>query len=255
MSAYRDQHFLTDKKAVERIVHLVPVSGRSVLEIGPGEGILTRALLAAGAKVTAVEIDSHLVENLTDTFSADIAVSNLSLIKGDATRCDLPLTELVIANLPYSASSKIMFRLLDQGFQTAVLMFQKEFADRMLAPIGSKECGRLSVMVQTYACVKKCFELSPSSFSPRPQVRSTVVRIMPRDPLFIIQDRKMYRALVRVLFSHRRKTVKNILKSATGEFGREKVLCALRDIDEEILRSRPESLYLEDFATITNLLV
>ncbi len=253
MSAYRDQHFLVDPKAVDRIIHLTEVEGRSVLEIGPGEGVLTRALLCAGAKVTAIEIDENLLRYLSDQFSSEVAGGRLELVLGDAARCALPSRDLIVANLPYSASSKILFRLLRMDFSEAVLMFQKEFADRMVAHIGSKECGRLSVMVQTYACVQKCFELPPSSFSPPPQVRSTVVKIIPRDPLFPIADDAVYGVVVRTLFSHRRKTVRNALKSARGELGDDKVLAAYSRIIPEILDSRAEELYLEDFATISNL--
>ena len=86
---------------------------------------------------------------------------------------------MVVSNLPYSVSSKITFRLLDIGFEVAVLMFQEEFARRMVAPAGTKNCGRLSIMVQTYAVVQQCFTLPPTCFSPKPQVHSMVVKITP----------------------------------------------------------------------------
>ena len=253
MSAYRDQHFLIDPKAVDRIINSTEVCGRTVLEIGPGKGVLTQALLRAGAVVTAVEIDESLLGYLTEHFSYEIDGGRLKLVLGDAARCALPATDLIVANLPYSVSSKILFRVLRMDFSEAVLMFQKEFADRMVARIGSKECGRLSVMVQTYACVQKCFELPPSSFSPPPQVRSAVVKVIPRDPLFPIANKDIYASVVRTLFSHRRKTVRNALKSARGELGDDKVQDAFSRIIPEILDSRAEELYLEDFATISNL--
>jgi 16S rRNA (adenine1518-N6/adenine1519-N6)-dimethyltransferase len=253
MSAYRDQHFLIDPKAVDRIINSTEVCGRTVLEIGPGKGVLTEALLRAGAVVTAVEIDESLLGYLTEHFSDEIDGGRLKLVLGDAARCALPATDLIVANLPYSVSSKILFRVLRMDFSEAVLMFQKEFADRMVARIGSKECGRLSVMVQTYACVQKCFELPPSSFSPPPQVRSAVVKVIPRDPLFPIANKEIYASVVRTLFSHRRKTVRNALKSARGELGDDKVQNAFSRIIPEILDSRAEELYLEDFATISNL--
>ena len=93
---------------------------------------------------------------------------------------NLPPFSMVVSNLPYSVSSKITFRLLDIGFTVAVLMFQEEFARRMVAPGGTKDCGRLSIMVQTYAVVQQCFTLPPTSFSPKPQVHSMVVKIIPR---------------------------------------------------------------------------
>jgi 16S rRNA (adenine1518-N6/adenine1519-N6)-dimethyltransferase len=253
MKAYHDQHFLIDPNAVQRIVNLADVKGVRVLEIGPGNGALTRALLDRGAIVKAVEIDRSLCDELTILFSEEIDQGRLTLQQGDAVRCDLPPFEMVVSNLPYSVSSKITFRLLDIGFREAVLMYQSEFADRMVAPPGSKDCGRLSIMVQTYAAVRPCFKLSPSCFSPKPQVHSTVVKMVPREPLFPINNRKLYADVVRALFSHRRKTVRNCLKGSIGSMldrtWVERVIAAL---PEEIMKSRPEELYLEDFATISN---
>jgi 16S rRNA (adenine1518-N6/adenine1519-N6)-dimethyltransferase len=253
MKAYRDQHFLIDPYAVERIVNLAEVKGTLVLEVGPGNGVLTRALLDRGALVRAVELDGSLCENLHDLFSEEIAQGRLTVQRGDATRCELPPFEVVVSNLPYSVSSKITFRLLDIGFKEAVLMYQSEFADRMVASPGTKECGRLSIMVQTYAAVRTCFKLPPSCFSPKPQVHSTVVKMIPREPIFPIHNRGLYADVVRALFSHRRKTVRNCLKGSIGSMLErtwvDRVIAAL---PEGILRSRPEELYLEDFATISN---
>jgi 16S rRNA (adenine1518-N6/adenine1519-N6)-dimethyltransferase len=203
--------------------------------------------------VHAVELDGKLCEGLKDTFSEEIAQGQLTVLQGDATRCELPAFEMVVSNLPYSASSKITFRLLNIGFEEAVLMFQSEFAERMVAPAGTKDCGRLSIMVQTYATVQLCFTLPPNCFSPRPQVHSTVVKIVPREqPIFPINDRHRYADVVRALFSHRRKTVRNCLRGSGGMLDSEWVKRVIAALPEEILRSRPEELYLEDFATISN---
>ena len=252
MKAHHDQHFLIDQRAIDRIADLVPLKGRVVLEVGPGNGVLTRALLSRGATVRAVELDGLLCEELSDTFSGEIASGRLTVTHGDASRCDLPPFSFVVSNLPYSISSKITFRLLEIGFEEAVLMYQSEFAHRMIAPAGTKDCGRLSIMVQTYATVQKCFELSPNCFSPKPQVHSTVVRIISRPPIFYVEDHKRYADVVRALFSHRRKTVRNCLKGSVGMFGEVWVQKAIAALSDEILKSRPEELYLEDFATIAN---
>jgi 16S rRNA (adenine1518-N6/adenine1519-N6)-dimethyltransferase len=250
MSAPRDQHFLVDPGAIDRIASLLPVSGTVVLEVGPGKGALTRALLDRGAEVVAVELDRHLCTELASTFSPEIETGQLHLIPGDATRVPLPPFTYVVSNLPYSISSPITFRLLDLGFREAVLMYQYEFARRMLAAPGSPDCGRLSVMVRTYAEVTRCFDLSPRCFSPEPQVRSTVVRLRPREPPYPIADRKRYAAVVLALFTHRRKTVRNGLRSARGIFGGETVDRMLAALPEEILAARPERLTLADFASI-----
>jgi 16S rRNA (adenine1518-N6/adenine1519-N6)-dimethyltransferase len=252
MRAVKDQHFLIDERAVRRIAGLIDVRDRVVLEIGPGSGALTRALLDHGALVRAVEIDAGLVEEIGFIFADEIEEGRLEVICGDAARCDLPPFELVVSNLPYSASSRITFRLLDAGFEEAVLMYQAEFAQRMVAPAGTPDCGRLSIMIQTTCRVERCIDLSPQCFSPRPQVRSTVVRIVPRGPIFPISDWKLYADVVRALFSHRRKTVRNCLRNSRGILRDEDVELMLSALPEEILSSRPEALYLEDFATITN---
>jgi 16S rRNA (adenine1518-N6/adenine1519-N6)-dimethyltransferase len=254
MGARHDQHFLIDPTAVARIVGAYPVDGRHVLEIGPGQGILTDALLESGAIVTAIEYDRYLIEHLEARFGPQIAAGRLTLIQGDAARCPWPEFELMVANLPFSISSPVVFRLLESPYEAAVLMFQREFAERMRAPIGTSDCGRLSVMVQTWARVEGCFVLPPSAFSPPPAVDSMVVRITPRGLLFPINDPRVYADVVRVLFMQRRKTVRNGLRAAAGAFGRDAVDRLLTVLPAEVLASRPEALYLEDYATIANLL-
>jgi 16S rRNA (adenine1518-N6/adenine1519-N6)-dimethyltransferase len=254
MKAHHDQHFLIDPHAIDRIAELADVNGKRVLEVGPGNGALTRALLDRGAVVHAVELDQALCEGLTSRFSEEISRGQLTVQHGDATRCELPPFEMVVSNLPYSVSSKITFRLLDIGFTEAILMFQSEFAARMVAPAGTKDCGRLSIMVQTYAVVHQCFKLPPNCFTPKPQVHSTVVKIVPRKhTLFPINDRQRYADVVRALFSHRRKTIRNCLKGSGGMLDPEWVRRVIMALPEEILKSRPEELYLEDFATIANM--
>ena len=254
MGARHDQHFLIDPTAVSRIVEAYPVEGRRVLEVGPGRGVLTDALLGAGAEVTAIEYDRLLVEHLEARFTDAIADGTLTLVQGDAARSPWPDFELMVANLPFSISSPVVFRLLHSPYEAAVLMFQREFAERMRAPIGSSDCGRLSVMVQTWTRVEACFVLPPSSFSPPPAVDSMVVRMTPRDPLFPIADPDLYADVVRSLFMQRRKTVRNGLRSVAGIFGRDTIDRLLAELPGEVLASRPEALYLEDFATITNLI-
>ncbi len=252
MSAPRDQHFLIDQRAVEKIAGFVDVSGRRVLEIGPGEGVLTRALLDRGARVVAVEIDLALVDELEFLFADEIAEGRLEIIPGDAAKVDFPPFDIVVANLPYSASSAITFRLLESGFEVAVLMYQKEFARRMIAQPGTRRVGRLSVMMQTYASVKPLLELSPNSFRPKPQVRSWVVRITPHDPPYPLADRRVYADVVRVLFSHRRKTIRKGLRSGKNTFEVDMIERAIADLPDDLLGQRPEDLSLEDFALIAN---
>ena len=253
MSAPRDQHFLIDKRAIERVATVIDVKDRRVLEIGPGTGNLTRALLKHGGIVIAVEIDPLLYDDLEAEFAQEIAEGRMELLLGDASRCDLPPFDAVVSNLPYSLSSKITFRLLEIGFSEAVLMYQSEFARRMFARVGSPDYGRLSVMVQTNAEVTPAFELSPGCFSPKPQVRSMVVKLVPKDPPYPLHDRRRYAEVVRVLFSHRRKTVRNGLRSARGTFDDDMIQRMLDSLPEEVLKARPENLGLGEFARIANI--
>jgi 16S rRNA (adenine1518-N6/adenine1519-N6)-dimethyltransferase len=252
MTAPHDQHFLIDSRAIDKIARFVDVRDKRVLEIGPGEGPLTRALLDHGATVIAVELDRYLCTELEDRFKEEIESGRLKLINGDAVKCALPPFDIVVSNLPYSASSKLTFRLLDIGFEVAILMYQKEFGQRMVALPGTPECGRLSIMVQTYATVKPLLELSPAAFRPRPKVRSWVVKITPRDPPYAIQDRSFYAEVVRELFSHRRKTVGKGLKISMEKLGTGPITAILSSVPDHILKARPEELTLEMFAQISN---
>ena len=255
MGARFDQHFLKDAKAVQRICDEVDPSCTSILEIGPGQGVLTHGLLQRGLRVHAIERDPVLIPLLERRFSAEIAAKQLILTNGDALHIPLDMIpfEYIVSNLPYSISSPMTFRLLEYPFMGAVLMYQREFADRMKAPIGSRDCGRLTIMVQSFAYVTHCFSLSRDAFTPPPAVGSTVLKLQPKDPVFYIADREVYAVVVRELFSKRRKMVRTILAAAGSVFGEEKVAMALSMLDSEILESRPEQLYLEDYATISNL--
>jgi len=254
MKAPFDQHFLTDLKTVDRIASVVDVNGSHVLEIGPGRGVLTSALLAKGAILTVIEIDSTLTGSLESRFREEIAEGRLKIINADATKTKIPDFDYAISNLPYSASSKITFRILEREYKAAVLMYQKEFAQRMIAMPGTPACGRLSIMVQTYARVKPVMEVPPESFSPPPEVWSWVVKITPIEPPYQINDHEIYADLVKSLFSARRKTVRNGLKGASGVFGKDSVLNAIATLPDEILSARPEELGLRDFALISNVI-
>ena len=252
MKAPKDQHFLIDTDAVDFIADSVPVKRRNVLEIGPGGGILTAALLERGANVRSIELDGTLLPNLERLFKNELASGQLTITRGDASKVPLPDFDLVIANLPYSISSKITFRLLETGFEAAVLMYQWEFARRMVAPPGNGEYGRLSVMTQTYADVELILELPPKAFNPPPEVDSAVVKIIPHDPPVKILDRDVYAVLVRELFSHRRKTMQNGLKGMKSIYGEETMASLIKELPKELLGKRPETLAVIDFIELAN---
>ncbi|MBP2132873.1 16S rRNA (adenine1518-N6/adenine1519-N6)-dimethyltransferase [Methanomicrobium sp. W14] len=254
MRALHDQHFLCDDDAVKKISEFTDVKGVKVLEIGPGRGVLTKALLDRGAEVTAIELDGTLIPCLEIFFKKEIESGRLKIIHGDAAKCVLPEFDKVVANLPYSVSSKITFRLLGKKFSEAVLMYQKEFAERMIALPGTADCGRLSVMVQTYAKVMPLLELKPGSFSPPPEVDSWVVRITPKKELtYQIDDKEFYSDLVRELFSLRRKTIRKALKISSKKLGEKNVERIFENIPEELLQKRPEELTLKEFSFMSNI--
>lgn len=252
MKAPKDQHFLIDRSAVELIADTVPVCGRSVLEIGPGGGVLTEALLLRGAVVSAIELDGTLLPNLERRFASAIVSKQLTIILGDASKVPLPAFDLVVANLPYSISSKITFRLLERGFESAVLMYQLEFGRRMIAPPGDGEYGRLSVMTQTYADVEMILKLPPQAFSPPPEVWSIVVKITPHEPVIAITDREVHAVLVRELFSHRRKTIRNGIRNLKCIYGEEAITAFIAGLPEDLLNTRPERLTVEEFIRLAN---
>lgn len=252
MKAEKDQHFLIDSKAVDKIADCADVRGRTVLEIGPGGGVLTDALLKRGAIVKAVELDRKLIPNLNNLFSKEIESKRLEIICADASKIDLPDFELAVANLPYSISSKITFRLLEHGFECAVLMYQSEFAKRMAAHCGSGDYGRLSVMVQTYSDVEFIMELPPESFSPPPEVYSAVVKLIPHSPPVPIRNKKIFEELVRELFSKRRKTIRNGIKGMAEHCGKDSVDRFISETPDDILNLRPEMLKVSDFINISN---
>lgn len=210
------QNFLIDPNIVRKIVALAELSpSASVLEIGPGRGILTEALCRTADRVTAVEIDPRLHAYLSER---QAEFPNLSLILDDAMAYpleSLPVGTVVVANLPYYLSTPLLFRLLDQRdrFPRMVLMLQNEVADRLVAKPGSKDYGVLSVMAQYAADITKAFRVSAQCFRPRPEVGSAVVLLRTKERRELTSDEELkFSALVKAAFAHRRKTLVNSLR-------------------------------------------
>jgi len=212
------QNFLVDENVAQRIIGAADISkDDTVVEIGPGRGVLTRGLAEQAGRVVAIELDERLIDGLRMEH-ADLA--NLEVVHADALGYDFGNIEgriKVVANLPYYISTPIISRLV--GLRTKVslmvLMLQKEVAQRIAAPPGGKEYGYLSVMVQLYARPEILFAVKPGSFSPPPKVDSSVVRLMVLDePAATCKDYKRLERLVSAAFSQRRKTLRNALKAS-----------------------------------------
>jgi 16S rRNA (adenine1518-N6/adenine1519-N6)-dimethyltransferase len=179
-----------------------------VLEVGAGLGFLTRLLSSECKKVVAVEVDSNIVRILRDQLRG---LKNVELIEGDILKVSIPPFNKVVSAPPYSISSPLLFRLLENSFDWAVLILQKEFAERLAASVGSKDYGRLTVNVYYRAEVELLDPVPRTMFYPPPDVDSMMVRLKPRNPPFPVEDETIFFELVRTLFTQRNKKVRNSL--------------------------------------------
>jgi 16S rRNA (adenine1518-N6/adenine1519-N6)-dimethyltransferase len=226
------QNFLIDPNIVRKIVSLAEVGSQdTVLEIGPGRGILTEALCKTAGRVTAIEVDPRLHAFLAER---QAEFPNLALLLDDAMTYpleQLPFGTLVVANLPYYISTPLLFRLLEQRgrFPRLVLMLQEEVADRLAAKPGSDAYGLLSVMAQYAGDITKAFRVSSQCFRPRPEVGSAVVILrMKQQRALSWEEEPRFGALVKAAFAHRRKTLVNSLKDEGYDQG--PVLAALESL-------------------------
>lgn len=226
------QNFLIDPNIVRKIVALAEIGLQdTVLEVGPGRGILTDALCKAAKRVTAIEVDPRLHAYLAGR-QADFP--NLTLLLDDAMTYpleQLPIGTLVVANLPYYISTPLLFRLLEQRerFPRLVLMLQDEVADRLAAKPGSPAYGVLSVMAQYTADITKAFRVSSQCFRPRPEVGSAVVVLRMKEERHLTREEETrFGAVVKAAFAHRRKTLVNSLKDEG--YDPERVLAALTSL-------------------------
>ncbi len=250
----RDQHFLVDDRVLDRIPGYLPDGADTshVLEIGGGAGALTDRLLRVADRVTVVERDPDLAAFLREEFAAAVDDGRLDVVEGDALDVDLPDFTACVANLPYGVSSEIAFRLLPRG-RPLVLMFQKEFAERMAADPGTSEYGRLSVSAQHYADVEVVEVVPPEAFSPPPAVESAVVRLTPRDPDYEVADVEFFLDFVKALFTQRRKTVRNAVRNTAHISGLDDPSAVVEAADEETMSKRPGDLAPAEFAALATL--
>jgi 16S rRNA (adenine1518-N6/adenine1519-N6)-dimethyltransferase len=211
------QHFLLDLNLTRRIARAAaPLNEGTVIEIGPGPGGLTRALLLEDAeRVVAVEVDTRAVAALQEL--VDAAGGRLQIVQADALKVGLtdlgPAPRRIVANLPYNVSTALLVRWLHQADEIAdmVLMFQKEVADRLAAEPRSKDYGRLSVLAQHVCTVQRLFDVAPSAFVPPPKVTSSVVRLRPRPAELRLADLKALERVTAAAFGQRRKMLRGAL--------------------------------------------
>ena len=207
------QHFLVDTRVAARHVEHAHIARSDiVLEIGPGLGVLTRRLAERARRVIAIEADRRFAGYLRKS------LPEVEVIEGDALRVPWPTFNVVASNLPYKISSPVTFKLLDQPFDRAVLMYQWEFARRMIAKPRTPDYSRLSVGVYRRAACEILERVPRNAFHPQPRVDSALVRLEPRPSPFPIEDPERFDAVVDALFEHRRKTVENGLRLSWPSF-------------------------------------
>ena len=219
MSKKLGQNFLIKRGIVDEIVKAADLQeGEPVLEIGPGIGTLTQGLAQSGANVTAIELDTRLLEVLDTTLAQ---YSNVTIVHGDVLKLDVPSIMnnepfKVVANLPYYITTPIIMSLLESRLpiERLVVMVQKEVALRMVAKPGTKDYGALSVAVQYYTKPDIVLDVPPKSFLPAPAVTSSVIRCVLRDkPPVDVVDEKLFFRVVKAGFAQRRKTFANTMKT------------------------------------------
>ena len=248
------QNFLFDENLLDRIARSAgDLSGATVLEIGPGPGGLTRALLRAGAEnVIALEKDRRGMDALRSLVT--VADGRLTVIEGDAMKQDLatiaPGRLIVVGNLPFNIATELLMRLAEGSDQIdrMVLMFQKEVADRILAPPGASGFGRLSVITQWLCDVRRLFDIPAQAFVPPPKVQSTVIQLTPRQEPLAPAEFKDVEAITAAAFGQRRKMLRSALRSLDVD--------ALPLLEAAGIRPdlRAETLSVEEFCALARAL-
>ena len=237
------QNYLIDKNKRDQIIKFGNITPDDVvLEIGTGIGTLTIELAKKAKKVIAVEQDSNISEILNQRLKEE-KIDNVEVINEDALKIEFPKFNKIVSNLPYQISSPITFKFLDYDFDLAVLMYQKEFADRMNGEVGSKNYSRLSAMLYFKCDVEKLTDVSCESFIPKPKVDSTVIRLTPKESKLDKYEFETYSKFTKALFQHRNKKIRNALIDSRH------IICTL---DKKEMKSRLNKINddkLEEYLT------
>ena len=244
------QHFLTDLSVAQRIADTVSeYKGSPVLEVGPGMGVLTQFLLQAGHDLTVVELDTESVDYLNAVYPDELRDR---IVSADFLKLDLKQTlgdgkMVIIGNYPYNISSQIFFKVLDYKDQVVCCsgMLQREVAQRIAAPPGSKTYGILSVLLQAWYSIEYLFTVDEHVFNPPPKVKSGVIRLTRNDVKSLGCDESLFKTIVKTSFGQRRKTLRNSLR---GLLPKESPLLA-----HPIMAQRPEQLSVQQFIDLTNM--
>lgn len=240
------QHFLIDENIARKIVESLPDDVESILEIGPGTGVLTKYLLSRdNTKLLCIETDEEAVEFLIKKYP-DIRnkILHEDFLKSDLHKI-LQTKTSIIGNFPYNISSQIFFRILEhrENIDVVVCMIQKEVAERIASPPGNKKYGILSVLLQTYFDIKLLFSVNENVFTPPPKVKSAVIRLIRNPEKPSPENTKLYFQIVKSGFNYRRKTLRNALKSLNLD---------LQKLPQDLLGKRAEQLGVEEFMVLAD---
>ncbi|MEN1784192.1 MAG: 16S rRNA (adenine(1518)-N(6)/adenine(1519)-N(6))-dimethyltransferase RsmA [Bacteroidota bacterium] len=252
------QHFLKDEAIAQRIAQTLSLEQyHKVLEIGPGTGVLTKYLLLRDLELVAMDLDSESIVYLNHSFPLEhpkVLAKNGKLTIVEADFLNFDLTQLygneafaITGNFPYNISSQIVFKMLDMRQQVVEFsgMFQKEVAQRICEPSGSKAYGILSVLVQAFYDAEYLFTVHPQVFDPPPKVQSGVLRLVRKANYKLNCNESLFFRVVKMAFNQRRKTLRNSLKA----------LDLSQDVKEDpIFDQRPEQLNVEDFVALTQMM-
>jgi 16S rRNA (adenine1518-N6/adenine1519-N6)-dimethyltransferase len=245
----KDQHFLVDERVLDRIIEYGKLnSSDTVLEIGAGYGNLTGKLAGKAGKVIAIEVDAELA-------ATSLKWDNVEVIIGDALKIGFPPFNKVISNLPYSISSPVTFKLLECKFEFGILMYQYEFAKRMVAIPDSKDYGRLSIAVQYYSDVQILEVVPKSAFSSPPEVNSAIIKLVPRPAPYDVVDEGFFMKFIKAAFSQRRKKLRNAIINNAVFLGITNMDNALKKLPQEIIERRAETLAPRELAKLADILV
>ncbi|MDK2876512.1 MAG: rRNA (adenine1518-N6/adenine1519-N6)-dimethyltransferase [Archaeoglobaceae archaeon] len=234
------QHMLVNRKILERIISYAELdSDDVVLEVGCGTGNLTNALISR-ARVIGIEKDPKLVKLLEKRFRDEIANGKFTLIHGDALKIKFPKFTKCVSNIPYEISSPLIFKLLRHDFKLAVLMLQREFAERLVG-----EDSRLGVITKAYCRAKLLENVGRENFKPIPRVDSAIVKLEPV-PMVEVKDLDLFEKFVTFAFSMRRKKLGKIVREFEERYGYR------FELDENMAEKRPEEIGAVNFARIVN---
>ena len=208
------QNFLIDQNIINKIVNIVNIKDKNILEIGPGTGNLTLEILKRKPKkIILIEKDNNLVDLLQNKFNRSVKIINEDVLKINESLLDDQILT-VFGNLPYNISTEILSKWilnLNQKkiwFNCLVLMFQKEVADRIISKFNTKDYGRLSILANWRLNIKKIFDIQPSCFQPKPKIQSSVLFFEPRKNFLKFKNPKNLEKITRAFFMHRRKMIK-----------------------------------------------